>query len=103
MIDRRENTDHANRRAELPHGLGHAGKHSGDANAKMENHHHERARIAVCQMRGDRRHGPEQHKACHAKDDDILISKAEMPPGVISRLGKDQHDEMVQKVADVQI
>ena len=30
-----------------------------DADAKMENHHHKRARIAVCQMRGDGRHGPE--------------------------------------------
>ena len=54
-------------------------------------------------MRRKWRHRPEQHKTGDAIDDDFLVTEAEMTPGVIGCLGKDQHDEMVKKMADVQI
>ena len=54
-------------------------------------------------MRRKRCHRPEQHKPRNAIDDDFLVAEAKMPASVIGRLGENQHDEMVEEMADIQI
>ena len=103
MVDCGKNANQANGPRELPNRLRHRRQDGSKADPEMENDHKNRARKPVGKVRGNRGHASKQHKAAHPIDHDFLIAEAEIPAGIIGRLGKDQHDKMVKKMADIQI
>ena len=68
---------------------------------EMIDHHHQRPRIFVRQPGGYRRAGPEEDKSQRTVADDLLIAQTKITPCIISRLGKDKHDKMIEKMANI--